>query len=1044
MIFPEASKQNSSTRDTLNAAYRMNEADCVKHLISQLNFSQESLARISQTAKKLVIAVRANRLGKGGLDAFMTQYDLSSDEGIALMCLAEAMLRIPDKDTTDQLIREKIGSGDWGAYQGKSDSTFVNAATWGLMLTGKILKPKEYSEKRVSKSLKGLVERAGEPVVRKASQEAMKILGKQFVMGRTISEALNQSEKKENRNYLFSYDMLGEAARTGEDAKRYFNEYAQAIRTISEHAKSHRVVENPGISVKLSALHPRYELAKRDVVVPILIDKVKQLACMAKDANIGFTIDAEEASRLDISLDIVEAVYADAAMAGFEGFGLAVQAYQKRASFVLDFLINLIKKHQRKMMVRLVKGAYWDTEIKDSQVRGLKNYPVFTRKSNTDVSYIACAKKMIEASDCIYPQFATHNAHSVAVILELLNGRKEFEFQCLKGMGASLYDTIVETGKLHVRVYAPVGQHKDLLPYLVRRLLENGANTSFVNRIVDQNLPVEEIIADPILKTQNLKSIPHPNIPLPTEIYGPERKNAKGIDLTNVAELVLLATAMEETFKKTWQAYPTLGDIDLKKRESQAVVNPFNLEKVGEVFNANPEDVEAALSLADHYHWDWDQTPVPLRAAMLRKAADLFEANLAELMTLAVKEAGKNIPDALAEVREAIDFCRYYAMQAEKHLIETKMPGPTGEVNILQMHGRGVALCISPWNFPLAIFIGQVTAALVAGNCVLAKPAAQTPLIAMRAVQLLHEAGVPKAALQLLPGRGSVIGDLLIKDERIKAIIFTGSTETAKHINQLLAARQGAIVPFIAETGGQNVMIADSSALPEQLVADVLLSAFGSAGQRCSALRVLFVQNDIADTVIKMLAGAMAELEIADPALLSTDVGPVIDEASKKTLQAHFELMQAEAKLIYRCETKPYAGSFFPPCAFEIPSIQLLKREIFGPFLHIVRFKNTELNDVIDQVNASGYGLTLGIQTRIDSIADYIAKRVNVGNIYVNRNMIGAVVGVQPFGGEGLSGTGPKAGGPHYILRLCTERTLSVNTAATGGNAALMTLGEEI
>jgi RHH-type proline utilization regulon transcriptional repressor/proline dehydrogenase/delta 1-pyrroline-5-carboxylate dehydrogenase len=1033
-------------RVVLSATYRMDESACVNALLQNINLSDDALHRIEETARQLVIGVRQQRVSKGGLDSFLYRYDLSSEEGIALMCLAEALLRIPDTKTIDLLIRDKVTAADWQANIGKSDSFFVNAATWGLMLTGKVLSREQESANRLKLVLKRFLERTSEPIIRKAVAEMMKILGRQFILGETIEEALKRANKREQLGYRFSFDMLGEAARTAADAERYLKAYQHSIAVIGATSDNRGHVSGPGISVKLSALHPRYEIAKRDRIFTDIVDRLKLLVFQAKELGVGLTIDAEEADRLDLSLDIIEAIFSDPSLEDWEGFGLAIQAYQKRAFPLIDWLADLARKYQRRWMIRLVKGAYWDTEIKDSQIKGLEGYPVFTRKGNTDVSYLACAQKIIAAKDAFYPMFATHNAHTVAAILEMMGQDRDFEFQRLQGMGRALYDQIMDKDKWNIpcRVYAPVGTHEDLLPYLVRRLLENGANTSFVNRIVDEQLPIREIVVDPVAKVKDLHSKPHPHIPLPRHIYGEQRKNSRSYDLSNISVLRDLDQKMSAWQDYQWEALPLIGS-SLQNRTPTVTFEPSDRRRpVGKVILATPEDVETALTRASQVAEKWDRTPVVERAAKLERAAELLEQNMPELMTLVVREGGKTIADAVAEVREAVDFCRYYALEARRSLAVQTLSGPTGESNQLQMHGRGIFACISPWNFPLAIFTGQVTAALVAGNAVIAKPAAQTPLIATRVVQLFHQAGIPDNVLQLLPGSGSVVGNALVSDLRVRGILFTGSTETARTINQTLAHREGEIVPFIAETGGQNAMIADSSALPEQLVIDVLASAFYSAGQRCSALRVLFLQEDIADKVVKMLQGAMAELVAGDPRLLETDIGPIIDQSACQQLEIHAQRMDSQAKLIYQVhlpESTQY-GSYFAPRAYEIPSLDLLKREVFGPILHVIRYKQQKLADVIQAINNTGYGLTLGIQSRIDETIAFIQQRVKAGNAYVNRNMIGAVVGVQPFGGEGLSGTGPKAGGPHYLSRLCIERTLTINTAAAGGNASLLSLGE--
>lgn len=1063
MIF-SSEKEISETplRAAITELYCSDEKALLELLLAEFNITKEMKEKIAIIATKLVTEVREQRIGKSGLDSFLYQYHLSSEEGMTLMCLAEALLRIPDTETIDRLIKDKITKADWEIHLGKSESLFVNAATWGLMLSGKIISAEDRESTKLTNIFKSLVKRSGEPVIRKAIVQAMRILGKQFVMEESIEKALKRAKEFEKKGYLYSYDMLGEAARTADDAEEYFQTYQQAIVAIGKNATHSDVSKNPGISVKLSALHPRYEFSQQDRVVTEISARLKTLALQAKAVNIGLTVDAEEANRLDISLDIIERVYCDGELDGWEGFGLALQSYQKRAMAIIDWLVDLAKKHKRRWMVRLIKGAYWDSEIKSSQELGLEGYPVFTRKMNTDLSFLTCAQKILKFPTEIYPQFATHNAHSVATILELTDNshdksRTDYEFQCLHGMGQTLYDCIVgkENMDRACRIYAPVGNYQDLLPYLVRRLLENGANTSFVNRLVDATQPISDLIADPEDKIKKLTTVPHPGIPLPKDIYldtdpqidGEERKNSQGIDLTNRNHLSNLKKEMEKVEDNNWEAAPTFSLSSKRKRKKEKVINPYNHKQtVGYVTEAVDEEIQLAIEKASSVAFEWDKTSVEVRAKHLEKAADLFEEHHAELMVLLIREGGKSIPDALSELREAVDFCRYYAIQARIQMTKpSQLPGPTGENNQLQLHGRGPVVCISPWNFPLAIFTGQVTAALVCGNPVLAKPANQTPLVAARAVELLHEAGIPKEVLQLLPSKGSMIGKTIIPDPRIKGVVFTGSTETAQIINKTLADRKGDIVPLIAETGGQNAMIVDSSALPEQVVLDVIASAFNSAGQRCSALRVLFIQEDIADKLIKMLKGAMQELVIGDPSLLNTDVGPVIDNGSQSILEAHIEEMKVKGKLIFQNHT-PSAlidGSFVGPSAFEIPNIEILEREIFGPVLHLIRYKASELDTVIDSVNSTGYGLTLGIHSRVEETVRYIQSRIRVGNSYVNRNMVGAVVGVQPFGGEGLSGTGPKAGGPHYLLRLCTERTLSINTAAVGGNASLMCLQDD-
>ncbi|MDP6391007.1 MAG: bifunctional proline dehydrogenase/L-glutamate gamma-semialdehyde dehydrogenase PutA [Alphaproteobacteria bacterium] len=1044
MLFETPLPETDKLRAAIRAAHRMDETASVEALIVEAALPVDANERVSLRAEELIAAVREERIRSSGIDAFLHEYELSSREGVVLMCLAEALLRIPDADTRDRLIRDKIGGADWERHMGMSDSLFVNASTWALMLTGRLLHEDEAPD--LTAALRQLIATSGEPVIRQAMTQAMRIMGRQFVMGRTIDEALDRAAENEARGYRHSFDMLGEAACTMADAKRYFEAYANAIADIGKAAVGRGPVEGPGISVKLSALHPRYELGQRDRALDELAPDLKTLALMAKKADIGFTVDAEEADRLDISLDVIEAVFADPDLDGWNGFGLAVQGYLKSGPAAIDWLADLARRVGRPLMLRLVKGAYWDAEIKQAQEDGLEGYPVFTRKASTDVSYLACAKRIAAAGDVFYPRFATHNAHTLAAVGEILGDRRDFEYQRLHGMGEALYDRVVGADGPACRIYAPVGSHKDLLAYLVRRLLENGSNTSFVNRIVDEELPISAIAADPVAKTEARKVKPHPRIPLPRDMHLPERANSKGIDLNDPATLAWLDAEMDRHAAKHRRAAPII-DGEARDGEAREARDPADDRRViGEVVEATADQVETAIAIARGAAPGWDLAGAGRRATALERAADLFEANMAQLMTIAVREGGKTIADAVAEVREAVDFLRYYAARARADFAgPLQMPGPTGETNELELHGRGVFACISPWNFPLAIFTGQVSAALAAGNAVIAKPAGPTPLIAHRAVELMHDGGVPGDVLHLLPGPGGMIGGALASDQRIAGIAFTGSTETAQGINRALAARAGAIVPLIAETGGQNAMIVDSSALPEQVVGDAVTSAFQSAGQRCSALRVLYLQDEIADRVIEMLAGAMAELKVGAPGLLATDVGPVIDEPSRATLAEHAGRMDREARPI---ATAPLAedcghGTYLAPRAYEIDSIDILKHEVFGPILHVVRFAGDRLDQVVDAINGTGYGLTLGIHSRIDSTVERIHRRLKVGNTYVNRNQIGAVVGVQPFGGEGLSGTGPKAGGPRYLYRFATERVLTVDTTAAGGNTALLSLDPE-
>jgi RHH-type transcriptional regulator, proline utilization regulon repressor / proline dehydrogenase / delta 1-pyrroline-5-carboxylate dehydrogenase len=1032
-------------RAVITAAWLRDEREHVCALLAELGDDPAEHAAVQATALRLVERTRTKAEDQGAIEAFMRQYDLSSEEGVLLMCVAEALLRIPDSETADRLIRDKLGEADWKKHLGESDSLFVNASTWGLMLTGKMVALSEETRSNVTGALRRLVGRAGDPVIRLAVRQAMRIMGHQFVMGRTIEDALKRSRRGANAAYRYSYDMLGEAALTARDAARYLDAYRRAILAIGAAGPYPDVFAAPNISIKLSALHPRYEHGKRARVLAELTPRVLELAQLAKSQGIGMTIDAEEADRLELSLDVIIGAYVDPSLAGWEGYGLAVQAYLKRAPHVLDQLAALARQHGRRMPLRLVKGAYWDAEIKRAQIDGLAGFSVFTRKPNTDVSYLACAQRMLAASDAFYSMFATHNAHSIAAIHRMAAGRP-FEFQRLHGMGKDLYDEVVPADRLNApcRVYAPVGNHEDLLPYLVRRLLENGANSSFVNKITDEAVSPAELVADPVRIVAGYASIPHPKIPQPVALYGDGRKNSMGINFANDLELRQLAERINAAIRP-WSATPLVPGAQLSG-PAIAVSAPADRRiTVGQWQAADAATVERALVNAVAAQPEWDRLPAASRAAILEHAADLMEARMPEFIAMCTREAGKTLPDGVAEVREAVDFCRYYAMLARRQFGHPeKLPGPTGESNELALVGRGVFVCISPWNFPLAIFVGQVVAALLAGNAVIAKPAEQTTLIGHAAVKLLHEAGVPEAVLQFLPGDGATVGAALTRDPRVAGVAFTGSTETARAINRSLAARDAAIGVLIAETGGQNAMIADSSALPEQLVKDVMVSAFGSAGQRCSAARVLFVQSDIADKVLTMLAGAMDELAVGDPGLLSTDLGPVIDDDALATLNAHAERMAREARLIKQLELGPDCahGSFFAPRAFELSSLSQLTREVFGPVLHVVRFEANELDRVIDAINATGYGLTLGIHSRINSTIERIARRVRAGNCYVNRSMIGAVVGVQPFGGEGLSGTGPKAGGPHYLLRFANERTLTVNTTAAGGNASLLTLGD--
>ena len=1041
---PEQSAAASPLDRAINERYLTDESKVMAALLERADAGPALRERVRETAVELVARVRDTERRHGGLDAFLHKYDLSSQEGVVLMCIAEALLRIPDADTADRLIADKLTSGRWEEHLGSSESLFVNASTWGLMLTGRLMRLDEATIRNPAKFLGKLTGKAGEPVVRQAMRQAMKIMGHQFVMGRDIGEALERAGEGGNRAYRYSYDMLGEAALTAADAERYFRAYAGAIEAIGA-AAGEDVIAAPGISVKLSALHPRYEFTHRGRLLDELVPRLARLTEIARDAGIPLTVDAEEADRLEISLEVFQAVAESTSAAGYDGLGLAVQAYQKRALPVIRWLAELAGRTARRIPVRLVKGAYWDTEIKRAQEQGLESYPVFTRKVNTDVSFLACARELLDAGERLYPQFATHNAHTLASILHLAGQRRDYEFQRLHGMGEELYEQVVDPERYDrpCRVYAPVGSHEDLLPYLVRRLLENGANTSFVNRIVDEEAPVEEIVADPVESVRRLESYPHPRIPLPGGIYGEERRNSRGLNLADRAFLGGWLERMQKSLDGSHQARPRVGGRGLSGRPVESRNPARTGEVVGVVEYADADAVERALGVASEAWYDWNATDAATRANILRRAADLYEEEAPALMALCVAEAGKSIGDSLGEVREAVDFLRYYAARAEA-LFGAPLPmaGPTGERNELRLQGRGVFVCISPWNFPLAIFTGQVAAALAAGNTVLAKPAEQTSLIAARAVDIMHRAGVPGEVLNFLPGEGGEVGARAVADPRVAGVAFTGSTETARLINRTLAERPGPIAAFIAETGGQNAMLVDSSALPEQVVKDAVYSGYNSAGQRCSALRILCVQRDIAPRVIELLTGHMDELSVGDPGLLSTDVGPVIDAGAQEMLERHVADLGAKSSLVHRTRLGEGTGggTFVAPTAIEVESIDQLDREVFGPVVHVYRFRARDLRKTVEAINATGYGLTMGVHSRIDRRARDIAAWARVGNLYVNRNMIGAVVGAQPFGGQGLSGTGPKAGGPHYLLRFANECSLSNNTAAVGGNATLLSL----
>ncbi|MBI0021532.1 trifunctional transcriptional regulator/proline dehydrogenase/L-glutamate gamma-semialdehyde dehydrogenase [Bartonella sp. W8097] len=1011
---PPISKQ-SELRKKITAAYRRAETECLKPLLDAATIDEKTKKDIAAAARHLIETMRAKYKGNG-VEGLVHEYSLSSQEGVALMCLAEALLRIPDKATRDALIRDKVAGGDWKAHLGGGKSLFVNAATWGLVVTGKL--SASYREGELSSSLTGLIARCGEPVIRKGMDMAMRMMGEQFVRGQTIDEALERSKPLEARGFRYSYDMLGEAATTADDADRYYRDYEMAIHAIGKASNGRGVYEGPGISIKLSALHPRYFRSQADRVMGELMPRVKQLALLCKNYNIGLNIDAEEADRLELSLDIMDSLCFDPDLDGWNGIGFVVQAYGRRCPFVLDYLIDLARRSHHRLMVRLVKGAYWDAEIKRAQVDGLQSFPVYTRKVYTDVSYVANARKLLSAPDAVFPQFATHNAQTMATIYHLAGPDKytveQFEFQCLHGMGEPLYDEVVGKDKMQrpARLYAPVGTHETLLAYLVRRLLENGANSSFVNRITDKSISVDELVVDPVDVVRNMPvpGAQHDKIASPDDLFGKDRRNSDGYDLSNETVLAELSKEFEKSSALSWKAAPANVE---KGAQSRKIANPGDhRDKVGEVIEIDESEARKIVSHAEKAFSSWAKTSHQTRAEILEKAADLMQARMPSLLALAAREAGKSIPNSIAEVREAIDFLRFYAGQLRTTFKGNEEP-------------LGPIVCISPWNFPLSIFIGQISAALAAGNTVLAKPAEETPLIAAEGVRILHEAGIPKDVLQFCPGDGK-IGAALIGEKATSGVMFTGSTEVARLIQKELSTRLSKNqkpIPLIAETGGQNAMIVDSSALAEQVVGDVIASAFDSAGQRCSALRVLCLQEEVADRILDMLKGAMQELRIGRTDFIGTDIGAVITAEAKDNIETHIETMRAMGHKVTQVPLPDIAkeGTYVSPTLIEIDSIGELKREVFGPVLHVVRYKRKDIEKLINEINSTGYGLTFGLHTRLDDFVDYVSSHIRVGNIYINRNIIGAVVGSQPFGGRGLSGTGPKAGGPLYIGRLVKQ-----------------------
>ena len=1018
--------------DEISKKAFMGEKECVEELLKHTKIFQDAADSIFKKAEEYVSIIRKSDK-TSGVENFISQYGLSKKEGVMIMCLAESLLRIPDSTTANALIHDKFIDTNWEKYLGNSKSIFVNSSTWGLMLTGGLVKlGKKENSGSISKTIGSMVSRFSEPVIREALKKAMEILGTQFVVGNTIKKALAKGEILEGRGYMLSYDMLGEGARSEKQAEEFFNSYMEAAGEVGAVGTSKKLFENPGISVKLSALSPSYELVKEREVMENLLPRLKEIIRVAMESNISISIDAEESRRLDISLKVYDELLKDKEFKSYDGIGFVLQAYQKRAIPVLDYLHDKAKAGNRRLAVRLVKGAYWDSEIKYAQELGLEGYPVFTRKSHTDVSYLACASKLLDAQKQFYPQFASHNALSVASILEVA-GNKEFEFQRLFGMGESFYEQLI--GKMPIRIYAPVGKYEELLPYLIRRLLENGANTSFVNLVVDEKEPIGEILKNPLKRAKKTGGSPREDIPIPKKLYK-DRKNSRGYDFGNSHHLSEISKKINN---KNYRIGGIICGKELKGKEHEIKSPQDYKTTIGVAANTTKADIDKAIDAASKSFSKWNEMGVDARAKIIEKFADLLQKNEADILSLLVNEAGKTLKDSVSEIREAIDFCRYYAAKAREDFVPKELVGPTGEKNQLHLEGKGVFACISPWNFPLAIFAGQVVAALVTGNTVIAKPAEQTPLIANLAIKLLLEAGVPNDVIHLIIGDGAKTGSQITSNEKIVGVAFTGSTETAKNINLSLAKRDGPIATLIAETGGQNAMIVDSTCLPEQAVDDIIISAFGSSGQRCSALRVLYLQDDIAGKVIELLKGAMEKLKIGNPADPETDIGPVIDWEARKNLRSHIEKMKKTAKLIYACEPVELNGHFLEPHAFEIKSIDILTKEHFGPILHVVRYKSSDLEKVIEEINSSNFGLTFGLHSRIEGRMVEMLSKIKAGNIYVNRSMIGATVGVQPFGGMNLSGTGPKAGGPNYLHGFVNEKTFTVNVAAIGGNLELLT-----
>lgn len=1053
LLHPDLSKQTLDQLAAIISQHALvDENSFMDELVKVVNHSAADIESIKQHTAELVEDVRQQDDAVDSIDLLLQQYSLATYEGVQLMCLAEALLRVPDPATADALIRDKLTVADWQQHLGKSESFLVNASTWGLLLTGKVFSLAQRNPQPAA-VLNTLINRLGEPMIRSAMAHAMKLMGHQFVLGRTLTEALKNARAFFKQGFTFSFDMLGEAAHTAVDAQRYFDAYLAAIEQLgATGAELAGAAPAPSISIKLSALHPRYQASQRQRVLQELTASLALLTQRARELDVAVTIDAEEADRLELSLEVFAAVYNSPAVKGWDGFGLALQTYSKRALPVLHWLIKLAQQQGDAIPVRLVKGAYWDTEIKHAQVLGLDGYPVYTRKTNTDIAYLACARLALSklATGHVFPQFATHNAHTLSCVLAMA-GERPIEFQRLHGMGEALYQQALQRAPQgsYCRIYAPVGAHKELLPYLVRRLLENGANSSFVHQLVDEKVPTERLSAHPLELLHTKKTWANPRIPLPVDLYGAGRRNSRGLNLAINAQLNPLLADIQRYDSQQWSGTPWLAEsISAAAGPTTKIFSPFDQgQQVGEMQWSSPAQVAAALAVADAAFPRWNATPVKQRAACLYTLADLLEEHMSELIALCAREAGKQLVDGIAEVREAVDFCRYYAQQAEEKFSEAQlMPGPTGESNELYLTGRGVFVTISPWNFPVAIFLGQTLAALVAGNTVLAKPAEHSSLLASRCMELIYQAGIPRDVVQLLPGKGSEIGPLLTSDPRVTGVAFTGSTATAQLINRSLAARDNVpLATLIAETGGQNAMIVDSTALPEQVVTDILESSFTSAGQRCSALRVVFIQDDIAARVVELLSGAMAELQLGDPRDPATDVGPVISAHAMHNLNAHIERFREQGRVLAETPRSKQLnkGFFVAPVALKLEQLDALKREHFGPVLHLITYQASAIDEVIASINRSGYGLTCGIQSRNQHFAADLESKLRVGNLYINRNTIGAVVGVQPFGGMGLSGTGPKAGGPHYLLRFASECTRTINTAAIGGNASLLAQSDE-